>query len=1095
MKRCILSVLLIGTILISFAFAKDAKPNTQKETRLKPETFSGLMFRNIGPAVTSGRVSDIAIHPQNSSVWVVAAASGGVWKTLNAGTTWTPIFDKEGSFSIGCVTIDAHNPDIIWVGTGENVSGRHVGFGNGVYKSLNGGDTWQQTGLTLSEHIAKILIDPRDSNVVFVAAEGPLWSSGGERGVYKSTDGGQTWHPILTISKDTGVADIAMEPGNPDVMYAAAYQRRRSVAAFMGGGPESGIYKSTDAGKHWRKLTQGLPTGDMGKIGLAVSPMKPNVVYATIEAGEKEKGFYRSENRGESWKKQNDFISGATGPHYYQEIYADPFRFDRVYQNDIWIKVTDDGGQTFRRLEGTHKHSDNHAIAFDPKDPNHMVVGNDGGVYQTFDGAKTWRFAANLPITQIYKLAPDNALPFYNINIGTQDNGSLMGPSRTLTLNGIVNSDWFSTLGADGYNCVIDPENPDLIYAEFQTGSLYRHDKKTGEAVFIQPQPETGEPDRWNWDSPVILSPHCNTRLYYGSQYLYRSEDRGNSWTKISPDLSRGIFRYHQPIMGTTRSVNALWDHAAMSYYGSLTAISESPLKEGLIYVGTDDGFIQVSEDNGKHWRKIENLPGVPSYFFVNGIYASRHDANTVYVVVDHHKTGDYQPYILKSSDRGNTWHSISGDLPPRHIVWSLAQDAIKPNLLFAGTEFGIFFTLDEGNHWIKLTGGVPTISFRDIKIQHRENDLVGGSFGRGVFILDDYSPLRDITEETLDQEGVLFPVKKALAYIPRRPYDLPGQAFQGDAFFVAPNPPFGAVFTYYLKDTLKTQKEIRREDEQKLEQKGQSVPFPGWEKVRLEEREDAPAVRLTIRDEAGQIVRKIAGPIEQGFHRVSWDLRYPPVDPTEIEKKKEVEIWDVAPQGPLVVPGTFTVTLEKWVNGVCTPLGKPQPVVVESLGLASLPVKDRAAILAFQKKVGALQRAMQGAEAALEETLNHLKFMEKALIDTPAASSPLNEAIAGIRNRLLDIRVKLSDDQTLESRSEPFSLSLLRRLNAQLDSTADITETAKRNYEIAASQFPGLLEKLKQIIDVDLKKLEQKMESSGAPWTPGRSLPDWRKE
>jgi photosystem II stability/assembly factor-like uncharacterized protein len=1076
-----------------------AENKAGEENPLNPGTFAGLKFRNLGPALSSGRISDIAIHPYDRSTWYVAVGSGGVWKTVNCGTTWEPIFDEQPAYSIGCVTIDPHNPDVIWVGSGENVSGRHVGFGDGIYKSTNGGKTWENMGLKHSEHISKILVDPKDVQVIYAAAEGPLWSPGGERGLYKSTDCGKTWNLSLHISQDTGVADAAFEPGNPDILYAAAYQRRRSVAAFMAGGPESGIYKSIDAGKHWQKLTVGLPKGEMGRIGLAVSPIKPQVVYATIEAAEKEKGFYRSQDRGESWEKQNSYISNGTGPHYYQEIYASPHQFDRVYQMDVWMQVTDDGGKTFHKVGEKYKHSDNHALAFDPHDPNYLLAGCDGGIYETWDHGKTWKFAANLPVTQFYKLAVDNARPFYNVMGGSQDNGSQMGPSQTLNTNGIMNQDWYYTAGADGYTCAIDPTDPDIIYAEWQVGRLQRYDKKSGEIISIQPQPEPGEaPPRWNWDSPVIISPHSSTRLYYGSQRLYRSDDRGDTWTAISPDLSRNIFRLGQEIMGKKWSADARWDNDSMSYFGNLTALSESPLQEGLIYAGTDDGSIQVTENNGKNWRKIEQLPDVPMYFFVNDIKASRHDTDTVFVALDNHKTGDFSPYLMKSTDRGRTWTSIKGDLPHRHMVWAIAQDHVKPDLLFIGTEFGIFFTPDGGKQWIKLTGGVPTISFRDIEIQERENDLVGASFGRGFFILDDYTPLRDIDEKALEEEALLFPVKKAFMFIPRKPLELEGKAFMGDAFFTAPNPPFGAVFTYYLKESLRTRKQQRQETEKNLEKQGKTINFPGWDTLQQEEREEEPAVILTVKDEAGNVVRHLTGPTDKGMHRVAWDLRYPAIAPTKLEEPLDVEPWDRPAEGPLAVPGTFSVSLAKRVDGVLAALGKPQAVVVESLGLAALPAKDKKELLEFQKKAGELQRAMMGADEAIRQALKNLEFIKKALPETPRAPKQLGTEARSLEKQLKDIHIELSGDPIARKRNEPTSPSLLQRVDKeaiQISSTTGITTTNKRNYEIAADAFEKLLEKLRQLIDVDLKNLEEKMEAAGAPWTPGRGVPKWEKK
>jgi len=1096
--RKIIPSLLIGILALAVAAQalpeKNNKNIAGEKSLLTPETLAGLAFRNIGPAIMSGRISDIAIHPKNRRVWYVAVGSGGVWKTENAGTTWTPIFDDQPSYSIGCLTLDPNNPEIVWVGTGENVSGRHVGYGDGLYKSLNGGKTWTNMGLRASEHIARILIDPRDSNVVYAAAEGPLWSPGGERGLFKSIDGGKTWKISLETSKDTGVASVELDPSHPDILYAAAYQRRRSVAAFMGGGPESGIYKSEDAGQTWHRLAVGLPKGDMGKIGLAVSPLDPRLVYATIEAGPEECGFYRSSDRGESWEKRNSFISGGTGPHYYQEIFADPNVFDRVWQMAPPLMVTDDGGKTFRRANEKAKHGDNHAMAFLAGDPEYILNGSDGGVYESRDGAKTWRFFDNLPVTQFYKLALDNALPFYNVHGGSQDNGSQQGPSRTLNAHGIGNADWTITYGADGYASAIDPTDPNIIYLEWQEGNLLRYDKKSQEAVVISPRPEPSDPPlRFNWDSPVLISPLSPQRIYYASQFVWRSEDRGNSWTKISPDLTRNIFRLEQPIMGKRWSVDALWDHGAMSFFSTITTLSESPLQEGLIYAGTDDGLVQVTEDGGRTWRKVEKLPGVPDMFFVNEVKASRLEKDTVFVAVDNHKTGDYKPYLLRSDDRGRTWRSIAGDLPPRTLVWSVAQDHLRKDLLFAGTEFGIFTTLDGGRRWLKLSGGVPTISFRDIEVQERESDLVGASFGRGFFVLDDYSPLREISEQALAQEAILFQVKKALMYVPLRPIDSNDKGCLGDGFFTAPNPPFGAVFTYYLKDSLKSGAEARRDEEKALDKAGKPIPFPGWDKLRREEAEDKPEVILTVRDEAGQVVRRISGPAGQGLHRVAWDLRYPPVEPTKLEDAQR-EAWESPPQGPLVVPGSFTVSLLKRAGGVETLLGQPRTFVVESLGLATLGESDRRALLDFQKKAGELQRAMMGANEAAQETLRNTQFMKKALADTPRADARLAEAVLSLETRLREALRELVGDRTVRRRSEATLPSIMDRVSGQITTTCPITETAKRDYEIAADSFGTLLQKMHVLIEQDLKSLGDRLEAAGAPWTPGRRLPDWKK-
>ncbi|MFP3942129.1 MAG: WD40/YVTN/BNR-like repeat-containing protein, partial [Thermoanaerobaculia bacterium] len=785
-----LTLTLFGTAGLA-AQGPGTAEETGDESRMTESTFKGLELRSIGPAFMSGRIADIAIHPEDRSTWYVAVGSGGVWKTTNAGTTWTPIFDHEGSYSIGCLTLDPNDPDTIWVGTGENVGGRHVGYGDGVYRSRDGGASWEHLGLEDSEHIGSISIDPRDSDVVYVAAQGPLWSAGGERGLYKTTDGGESWEKLLGDEEYTGVNEAVMNPEDPDVLYAATHQRYRNVAALIDGGPGSGIHKTTDGGETWRELTKGLPQEDMGRIGLALSPQDPDVVYATIELARREGGFYRSTDGGASWEKRNDYISGGTGPHYYQELYASPHQKDRVYQADVRMQVTHDGGKTFESADGQNKHSDNHALAFVPDDPDYLLAGTDGGLYESFDLGETWKFVANLPVTQFYKVAVDNDEPVYHVYGGTQDNSTQGGPSRTLNVNGIRNSDWFITVFADGHQPAVDPENPDIVYSEWQEGNLVRYDRRTGEIVYIQPQAGPGEEgNRWNWDSPILVSPHDPARLYFASQRVWRSDDRGDSWRAISGDLSRGRERLELPMMGRTWSVDALWDLSAMSNYANVTSLAESPHVEGLIYAGTDDGLVQVTEDGGETWRTVEKLPGVPEETFVNDIKADLHDPDTVYVALDNHKRGDFAPYLLESNDRGRTWHSIAGDLPERHIVWRLVQDHEEPDLLFAGTEFGVFFSRDGGGRWIELEGGVPQIAFRDLAIQKRENDLVGATFGRGFYVLDDYTPLRLASEELFEEEAALFPIRDAWWYVPRRPLGGGGKASQGDAFFLADNPP-----------------------------------------------------------------------------------------------------------------------------------------------------------------------------------------------------------------------------------------------------------------------------------------------------------------
>ncbi|MCH7876024.1 MAG: glycosyl hydrolase [Gemmatimonadetes bacterium] len=1062
-----------------------------------PEVFSqavsGLTLRGIGPAFMGGRIADIAVHPKKRSTWYVAVGSGGLWKTINAGITWTPIFDDQPSYSLGDVALDPSDPDVVWVGTGENVSGRHVGWGNGVYRSRDGGRSWEQMGLATSEHIGKILIDPRDGNVVFVAAEGPLWAAGGERGLYKTTDGGETWTAVLTISENTGITDVEFDPSNPDVMYAAAYQRRRHIWSLLAGGPESGIYKSTDGGETWRRIEVGLPEGNMGKIGLAVSAANPEIVYATIEANEEERGFYRSRDKGESWQRRNSYLSGGTGPHYYQEIEASPHDPDVVYQMDVFLHVTRDGGATFDYLETGHaKHSDNHALWIDPDDRLHLIVGTDAGLYETFDEGTTWRHFPNLPVSQFYKLALDNSQPFYNVLGGAQDLGTLFGPSRTMNTEGVRNQDWYVPLGADGYGVAFDPDDPNIMYMEWQRGNLLRVDRRSDEVLDIQPQPAPGDPpERWNWDVPILVSPHASNRLYFGSQRLWRSDDRGNSWEPVSGDLTRNRNRYELELMGRVWSVDALYGNTAMSWYATLTAISESPIAEGVLYTGSDDGLVQVSEDGGLNWRVAADLPDVPDYSFINDVEASRHDAATVFAVADAHKTGDFDPYVFESTDRGRSWRSIAGDLPAGTIVWALQQDHVNPNLIFLGTEFGLYVTLNRGTNWFMLDAGAPTIAFRDIKIQRRDNDVVGATFGRGFYVLDDYAPLRDMATGAL-AGSALFPVRDAWWYIPNQPMQARGMPTLGSDSYHTANPPFGAVFTYYLDEIPPTRREARREAERELREGGEDVLFPGYEQLRREAMEGEPRVLLLVRDAQGQPVRWVEGPAKAGLHRVSWDLRRPAPDTVEFETPSFTPPWVTPPQGPLAPPGQYSVELMLLSSAGVQSLGSSQSFEVKPVPTAP-PGTDFMAVAAFQQEASELMRRVAGAGGEIGRARDRLRHMSAALLEAPRADPALFGRIDELNATLTGLQTRLSGDPIRGRLNEPREPSIRGRVGRVIGGhwNTRITPTATQrwNLEIASGGFSGLLLEL-SALQMDITQLEEALEAAGAPWTPGRRLP-----
>ena len=1072
-----------------------SEDTSRQRDPMSSPTFNGLRFRSLGPAFTSGRVIGFAVDPNNAAKYFVASASGGVWRTVNNGNTWTPVFDREGSYSIGAIVLDPKNPLTVWVGTGENNSQRSVSYGNGLYRSDDGGKTWRNAGLKNSEHIGRIAIDTKDSNIVYVAAQGPLWGPGGDRGLFKTTDGGKTWKNILNISENTGVTDVVIDPQNPETVYAASYQRRRHMFTLIDGGPESAIYKSTDAGATWNKLRAGLPATDMGRIGLAISPVDTNIIYATIESGDRKGGIFRSSDRGGSWEKRNEFDAGAM---YYAHVVADPKDVERIYVMNVFLMVSDDGGRTLRRLGERSKHVDNHEIWIDPANNDHYLVGCDGGVYESYDRGTNWFFKSNLPVTQFYDITTDNATPFYNVFGGAQDNYAFGGPSRTRNASGIVNADWFVTQGGDGFRTQVDPEDPNTIYAELQTGNIVRDDKRTGERMGIQPQVGRNEdPLRWNWDSPFIISPHSHTRLYFAADKLFRSDDRGDTWRVISGQLSRGLDRDKLPVMGKVWSMDAVAKNQSTAFFGNASALAESQKKEGLIYVGTDDGLLQITEDGGKNWRKVERVGDVPELAYVSRIVTSNHDANTVYVAFENHQNADFKPYLFKSTDAGRTWTSIKSNLPANWPVWSIAEDQVNPRLLFAGTEFGLFFTVDGGQKWIQMRGGLPTIQIRDLVIQKRENDLVVGTFGRGIYILDNYTPLRSVTPETLRNDA-LFPVKDALMYIQAQPLGGRGKSFQGESFFTAENPAFGATFTYYLKEELKTRKMRRQEAERAAARSGAGINLPSRSELSAEEEEEAPAVIFTITDANGKVVRRLIGPTTAGIQRVTWDLRYPPATLPPPPNPENENPFDEGPAGPLVMPGTYKVSVAKRVNGLMSAMGQAQEFQVIVEGQDRMNPADRIALVEFQTKVARLQRAVQGATQAANALTPRLIAIRRALLDTPNAPERLLDDAASLEKRKNEILRALSGDQALRARNMNLPPSINERVGeivgGQRMSTARPTQTQIDQYGAAAAEFEGALNQLRQLIEVDLAKLEKQMEAAGAPWTPGR-IPEWKDQ
>lgn len=1052
---------------------------------------AGIPLRSIGPALTSGRVSDFAFVPGNKQSFYVSMASGGVWKTENNGITWKPVFDNEGSFAIGVIELDPANPNIIWVGSGENNAQRSVGYGDGVYKSLDGGKSWKNMGLKDSGHISMIRFHPDDSNIVFVAAQGPLWSSGGDRGLYRSSDGGASWDRILDIDENTGVNEFVIDPSNPDVIVASSYQRRRHVWTLINGGPGSGVHKTTDGGATWQKIKGGLPSGDLGRIGLASAPSAPNVIYAIIEASAKDKGVYRSTDFGESWEKRSDHTAGS--PQYYNELYVDPHNPERVYAVDTFTHVSEDGGASWNKISFKNRHVDDHALWIDPDNTDHIYIGGDGGVYESWDRGELWRHVRNLPVTQFYRSTPDNDFPFYNVCAGTQDNFTLCGPSRNTKTDGITNVDWWIAQFGDGFKAQIDPTDANIVYAQAQYGSLGRFDRVTGERLQITPMPGADENNyNWNWNSPLIISPHDHRRLYYGSDRLFRSDDRGENWVAVSGDLSRDIDRNKLKVMGRVWSVDSIAKNVSTSTYGALIAVDESPLMEGLIYAGTDDGLIHITSDGGDNWSTVDSFKNVPDMSLIEDIIASFHAPDVAYAVIDNHKRGDYKPYVLKTENRGRSWSLISNNLPERGTAHTIIEDHVDPNLLFVGTEFGLFFSNDGGDNWNELTS-LPTIAVRDLEIQRREGDLVVGTFGRGIYILDDYSPLR-ATSDDLKAEATLFGVRDAWLYVPDDRRGWGGKGDWGSGRYTADNPPYGAVFAYYLPEGLQSMKDKRHKVEKEQAKDGGDNPYPSWDQLRREDREEAPSITLTVRDESGNIMQRISGPASKGFHRVAWNMRYPAPDPVNLNPKTDYAPWQGPPKGPMALPGRYSVTLSKRVEGQLVEIAEAQSFILKPLFEGGLVTDDRKALLDFQMQSNDLYRAIAGANKARGELQGRVDHLLKAATDSPASSEAQAQALRAINTRLMDLKVKFNGDSTISGRAEKVPMSITARINTIVgghwDSQSGVTGNYRNSLGIVDQQFRQALGDLKAIA-ADLALVEAELQAGGAPWTPGR-IPDW---
>ncbi len=1051
----------------------------------KGPDLSGFKFRSVGPAFMSGRIIDLAFNPQKTSEYYLAVASGGVFKTTNGGTTYQPIFEKYGAFSIGCVSLDPQNYNVVWVGTGEANNQRTVGYGDGIYKSEDGGKSFVNMGLKDSQHIGEIIIDPKDSDIIYVAAYGPLWNSGGERGVFKSSDGGKTWVNVLKVSEHTGIADIVMDPKNSSVLYASAHQRQRKGYGYVSGGPESALYKSTDAGVTWKKINNGFPGGDLGRIAIAISPINSDILYAHLEATTGNNGSYKSTDRGASWVKMSSYASSGL---YYGKIFADPVQLDRIFVGDVYSKYSDDGGKTWINLNHQNIHVDNHAIVIDPTDNQHIFMGGDGGLYETYNLGQNWQFKPNLPITQFFRVALDNVSPFYNIYGGTQDNSSFGGPSRTTNKAGITNSDWYLTVGGDGFESQVDWSNPDIVYAQWQHGGLIRFDKKTGEQIDIKPVPLEGETAlRWNWDSPLVVSKYDAERLYFGANKIYRSDDRGNSWKLISGDLSRQIDRNKLPYMDKVWSMDAVQKNTSTSIYGQSTFLSESPLDENVLVVGTDDGLVQITTNGGKNWTKIDNIPGIPAMSYVPQVICSQHDKNTVYVVFNHHRYGDFKPYVVKTTDGGKSWTNISGNLPDRGSVYTIAEDHLDANLLFVGTEFGLFASIDGGKVWTQMKNNLPVVAIKDLEIQRRENDLVLATFGRGIYVLDNYSTLRSISK-TKGKEAMIFPIKSEWAFNQKSPLGGRGSGTQGDSYFTTENPPVGTSIRYFINEIPKSLKEKRKETERKLVSNGELKGYPSLDSIVAEENEILGTYFLTIMDESKNIVRRYHLKPKKGMNEFIWNFT------TENGYSINTESNSGRNDGLPVIPGKYAAQISYFDGNEVKNITDSESFEVKSLGWATLPVKDFQALNKFATEVKDFARVVYGTSEHVSFLKEKHKTLKAALLASPNSKLQNLATFTQMEKALQVIGLDLDGNDALEKNQFETLPGIMTRIrtivNGMYGHSTEPTNTQKEGLMYAKMLFGDTYKKVADL-DTKMTELQRNLEMNKIPYIQG-SLPKW---
>jgi photosystem II stability/assembly factor-like uncharacterized protein len=1084
-------------LALAFALPAGLAGQTSVTDKLK-----NLEFREIGPAVMGGRIDDFGVVESNPNIVYVGTASGGVWKTTNNGTTWEPVFDKEGVSTIGDIAIAPSDPAVVWVGTGEPNNRQSSSWGDGIYKSLDAGKTWQKMGLAATHHIGRIVIHPKNPEVVYAAALGHLWGPNPERGVYKTTDGGKTWNQVLKINDDTGVSDIAMDPESPDTLYAAAYERRRTPFGFNGGGPDSAIYKTVDGGATWKKLVKGLPYengGDTGRIGLDIYRKDSNIVYAIVQ--HEKGGTYRSEDKGETWKKMGDT---NPRPSYYSQIRVDPNNDLRIWELGAQMFFSEDGGKTFstQRVKGIH--GDFHAMWIDPADSNHVITGSDGGIHWSYDNGRTWDFINTIAIGQFYEVGLDNEKP-YKICGGLQDNGSWCGPSMSLTRDGIINSDWTLMPGGDGFYARIDYAEPWIVYTESQDGHLSRRDEHTSQQREIMPEAKFGEPHyRFQWNSPVEVSAHDHKTIYYGGNYLFKSTDRGDSWTRLGGDLTTGADRNKLQIFGKTPDKTTLSRHDGVEEYPTITTLSESPLTPNVLWVGTDDGNVQVTRDGGKTWKNVAlRVPGVPKGTYVTRVVASKYAEGAAFVTFDGHRTDDYNVYLFQTSDYGETWKAIRNGIPDSagtvHVVREHPRSA---NLLFAGTEFGLWVSWDHGASWTALKNNFPTVPVDDIEIQAQQNDLVLATHGRSIWIFDDMTPIEKFDASVASSDLTFFTPRTATVW------DLRDRRWSaGQKMFTGKNPPYGAILNYYLKEALppeppKTAKDDKEKDKDKETQKEADAS----KQKEQEKKETATAdqkpkastaadkegkAKISVYDKDGKLVRELDGPGKAGVNRTNWDLRWnSPAQPTPEQLEAAAAGFDFGPRGPLVEPGKYTIKIKAGSKE------GTQEVVVEDDPRMQMSPADRAArseaiqqLYAMAKTTDKDRKTIEGIKEGLKAAREQWK-KDAEKPDAPKVPAEIQKAAEELQKNVDAVAEKyVREQQGLGNAGPPFEWkpeplpqqvqSLLRELDGfweapggqQKEKLAELTPLVN---EASA--------KVKKIAEEDLPALNKKMNDAGVP-------------